>query len=224
MELNRLFDLIKRHEMLIPAEEQELNDHMLAARLRTFESCPICHGSFSQQDACAIPFHCPNCGIELRRACGDMLPHQENEVDSSTPYQPWLGEFAGWYYPAGCKSCNCMVLGNGFYPAQYSCCPGLLVLATKLFCQGTASQHAAASTFLLHHSASLINCLRGDYFKLFDQALLRCVADTFDERTIANTISEILGSVSLADSRRVQNAESFGSEAIRLLQRNPGLR
>lgn len=189
---SRFLELSRRYDSLTPAEAKEFNEHLDDFAKRTFDSCPVCHGSFSQYESRAKPFHCPNCGVELFSTSGDILPHREHEVDPSTPDEHWLGVFAIWYYPASCKPCDCMVLGDGYYPARYACCPGLLELATKMLTSEVPNKRTAAATFLVDHKETLVNCMRGDYAKLFKREQLGQIAESIDDSRIASAVSELL--------------------------------
>ena len=145
-------------------EAAALRQHCDLLAQQTFDTCPVCQGAFSQYAARARPFRCPQCAIELATCSGDMLPHQPHEVDDSIAKEPLLGEFAVWYYPVGCSPCACGVRDAGYFPAAYSCCPSLLVLAAEMCAGG----NPRAYQFLCDHRATLVNALRGDFYTSFN--------------------------------------------------------
>jgi len=171
------------------AELQQLND---VRHKESFETCPVCSGAFSFFEVRDQfeDLHCPRCEIGLLRSSGDILPHLPHEVDPSVPAEHWLGEFSGWYYPVGCKSCHCWILDRGYYPKHYSCCPGVIQLALKM---ATEPCHAtAAAGFLYEHQATFVNSLRGEFFACYDLELLRKFVDNHACSELACTIQSII--------------------------------
>lgn len=159
----RLIELCRK-AVLAESESAELNAYMKVWQRTRFESCPICGGAFSLADATSPTFQCPVCFNGLESCSSDILPHQRFEIDEGCEEMFLLGEYAFWSYPVGCTPCSCGINGVGYYPASYTCCPSLLVLAASMFNEG----NQPAFDFLCQHHQTLLNALRGNYRSIFN--------------------------------------------------------
>jgi hypothetical protein len=168
-----------------------------ARDMKSFETCPVCGGAFSFSEIRsqfanrnAKHLHCPLCETGLLFSCGDILGHQRHEVDPSVPAEQWLGAYAAWYFPVGCEDCNCLILGRGYYPKNYSCCPGVIQLALEM--AADPCHTTAVVTFLYKHRATFVNSLRGEFFASYDLERLRRFRDDHACAELASTIQSIL--------------------------------
>lgn len=164
----RIRELLRKSD-LTESETSELRELLKSWESQVFEICPICGGSFSLADVTARTYRCPVCSNDLGAASGELLPHQRFEIDDSCEEVLRLGEYGMWTYPIGCTPCACGVDGANYYPASYTCCPSLLVLAGLMYSEG----NQRAYDFLCQHQHTLLNALRGRYQSMFNKRHLK---------------------------------------------------
>lgn len=182
-----------RKAVLSESESAELNVYMKEWSRTLYRICPICGGAFSLPEVTSHTFQCPVCFNGLESCSSEILPHERFEIDRSCEEIFLHGEYAIWSYPVGCTPCPCGIHGVGYYPASYTCCPSLLVLAASMFSEG----NQPAFDFLCQHQQTLLNALRGNYRSIFntDHLLQFCGDERLQESgPLLRRITEIIES------------------------------